>query len=69
MQAPRHSTSTQEQFQFLDNSFSFLDPSGLIVSSEFHLVLKSVYSLVARMDVEFRVIARIIAPIKPVYFL
>ena len=49
--------------------FCFSDPSGAIVSSELPLVLKSVYSLVARMDVALRVIARTIAPTKPVYFL
>ncbi len=49
--------------------FCLLDPSGLIVSSELPLVLKSVYSLVARIEVEFSEIARTIAPIKPVYFL
>ena len=33
-------------------------PSGLIVISDFPLVLKSVYSFVARIEVEFKDIAR-----------
>ena len=44
-------------------------PSGLIVISDFPLVLKSVYSFVARIEVEFKDIARKKAPINTPIFL